>query len=65
MITRKEFIEIIKDYDRAQVRYLRTGDGLNVVLDKYQQLLNWFDWAQPLIELGIQTQQAQEQAQQD
>ena len=64
-MTRKEFIEIIKDYDRAQVLYLITGDGLNVVLDKYQQLLNWFDWAQPLIELGIQAQQAQEQAQQD
>jgi hypothetical protein len=25
-----------------------------------EEILTWFDWAQPLIELGLATQQAQE-----
>ena len=64
-MTRDEFVAFIKDYDAAQFQYLRHGTGLEVAVDKYQQLLNWFDEVAPLIELGLATQQAQEQAQQD
>jgi hypothetical protein len=49
----------VNDGDREKFKMYE-----NLIEEQRIMMMMWYDWAQPLIELGIQTQQAQEQAQQ-
>ena len=73
-MTRDEFIDSLNriitkakyaSYCVGQKSGERWRGALNEIIAEQDKLMDWFDWAQPLIELGLATQQAQEAAQQD
>jgi hypothetical protein len=67
MMDRKTFLDKIEEHSKASYDYVRNGNcnSLAKAMDCYRELLDWYDEVAPLIELGLATQQAQEQAQQE
>jgi hypothetical protein len=63
-MTRDEFEKLLIEFSNAAAGSWRMNTMAQYNKTK-EEILAWFDWAQPLIEFGLATQQAQEQAQQD
>ena len=61
-MTRDEFEKLLIELSNAAAGSWRMNT-IDAYYKASNDILTWFDWAQPLIELGLATQQAQEAAQ--